>query len=60
MEVWGYIEGLVSQFASIGVWIDWAAIGLACGLAISVGLVCLTIKAVRALLAHIPQFGGAG
>lgn len=59
-DVWGDIEGMVAQFASIGVWIDWAAVSAAVALAIGVWLVCLTIKAIRALLAHIPQFGGAG
>lgn len=59
-DIWGDIQSMVGEFASIGVWIDWAAIASAVGLAIGVWLVCLGIKAVRALIAHIPEFGGAG
>jgi hypothetical protein len=59
-NVWGDIEGMVNNVASIGVWIDWAAIFTAAALAIGVWLACLGIKALRALIAHIPQVGGAG
>ena len=60
VDIWGHVEGMVAQFASIGVWIDWPAVSTAVGLAIGVWLVCLGIKAIRALIAHIPQFGGSG
>jgi hypothetical protein len=59
-DVWGQMSGLVSQFASLGVWINWAAVAGAVGVALSVWLVCLGIKIVRAIIAHIPAFGGAG
>lgn len=59
-NIWPGVQGWVSQFASIGVWINWAATISAIGLAIGVWLVCLGIKAVRALVSYVPEFGGAG
>jgi hypothetical protein len=58
--VWSQMSGLVAQFGSLGAWIAWGTIGTAVGVAISVWLVCLGIKVTRAVLAHVPQFGGAG
>lgn len=58
--IWSEMEGMVAQVGSMGVWIDWASIATAVGLAVTVWLACLAIKAVRALIAHIPQIGGAG
>ena len=60
VDVWAGIEALAGEFASIGVWLDWGALVGAVGLSIGVWLVCLGVKAVRALIAHFPQFGGAG
>jgi hypothetical protein len=59
-DVFAAIEGFAGQFASLGVWLNWAALIAAVGLAISVWLACLLVKGIRALIAHFPQFGGAG
>lgn len=59
-DVWASIEGIAGEFASVGVWFNWVALTSAVGLAIGVWLVCLLVKAIRALIAHFPQFGGAG
>jgi hypothetical protein len=60
VNVWGTMSGFVTQFASLGVFVNWGALAAAVGLSIAVWLACLGIKALRAFAAHIPQVGGAG
>lgn len=59
-DVGGDIEAMVSSFSGIGVWIPWATVAAAAGVSLAVWLLGLGVKALRALLAHIPAVGGAG
>jgi hypothetical protein len=58
------VDGMVGQTiantASMGVWIPYGAIFAAVVATLSVWLVCLGIKALRAFFAHVPVVGGAG
>lgn len=58
--VWDDLRGLASQFASMGVWVDWAAITIAVPLACGVWLACLVVKIARAVASYVPFVGGAG
>ncbi|WP_449280968.1 hypothetical protein [Leucobacter sp.] len=51
---------LLAGFASLGVWVNWAVLGVCMLTAIAAWAVVLGIKLVRAIVAHIPVIGGAG
>lgn len=54
------VQDLLSGFSSVGVWVNWTV--LAACVAVSVlswGSVFL-IKFIRAVVAHVPVFGGSG
>lgn len=59
-DVFADFEFMVRQFGSVGVWVDWASFSAAIAISIGVWLVCAGVKLVRAIAAHVPQFGGAG
>lgn len=51
---------LLESSVGLGVWVDWNVLGLvmaAVGLVYGIGL---SIRLIRAVVAHVPQFGGAG
>ena len=53
----GYLWG---QFASLGVWVDWGVLAACVAAALTTWAVVVGIKLVRAVVAHVPVFGGAG
>lgn len=58
--VFGPVAGIVQGFASMGVWINWAALGVAIAASLGTWAACLGIKSLRAVAAHVPVVGGAG
>ncbi|WP_137878070.1 hypothetical protein [Microbacterium sp. 4NA327F11] len=54
------VNGLIASFSSVGVWVDWTVLGSCVVASIGVWVVVVGIKIVRAVVAHIPAFGGAG
>jgi len=54
------VADLLPQFASLGVWVDWAVIGACVAASVATWGIVLLIKLIRAVAAHIPAFGGAG
>lgn len=51
---------VLQNFEGLGVWVDWQVLGF-CLTATSVCFVIgLSARALRAIIAHIPQFGGGG
>lgn len=54
------VNGLLQSFNGMGVWVDWTVLGGCVAVQISVWLGVLLIKLVRAIAAHVPQFGGGG
>lgn len=53
-------RGLFEGFADMGVWIDWVALGLVIGTVVTAYVAGFVVRMVRAIVAHIPQFGGGG
>lgn len=51
---------LVTQFASLGIWVNWPVMGACAAAAVATWGIVLGIKVVRALAAHVPVFGGSG
>lgn len=51
---------LLQTYHGLGVWVDWAAMGWAISAVAATYGIGFGIRMVRALLAHIPQFGGSG
>jgi hypothetical protein len=54
------LAGLVSGMSGLGGWIDWPIVSVIAAAAIGTWLVCLGIKALRAIASYIPFVGGAG
>lgn len=54
------VNGLIHSFAGMGAWVNWTVLGACVAAAVGTWLVVVGIKLVRAVLAHIPAFGGAG
>lgn len=54
------IGQVVSAGASLGNWVPWTVLLFCVGVVVAAWLVTLGIKIVRALIAHVPEFGGAG
>jgi len=56
----GAMVTFLESSVGLGVWVDWSALGI-CLTAVGVAYVAgLTIRLIRAILAHVPQFGGSG
>lgn len=53
-------QSLVTQFASLGVWVPWGVIAACVGAAVASWAIVLGIKTIRAAAAHIPGVGGSG
>lgn len=59
----GAVDGVASLLASMagfGVWVDFGVLSMCVGISVASWLAVLGIKLVRAVLAHVPMFGGAG
>lgn len=54
------VSAVLGGIAGMGVWIEWTVLGACVAVQVGVWAVVLGIKLVRALLAHVPLFGGAG
>lgn len=55
-----HITSVLALGAGTGVFIDWTYIGFVAAIPLSVWALGLLVKAVRALVAHIPFVGGKG
>lgn len=51
---------LVTQFASLGVWVNWPVLIGCVAASVGVWAVVVGIKLIRAVVAHFPMIGGAG
>ena len=54
------VSGFISSFVGLSVWAPWALMIGCVTVAVTTWLVCLLIKALRAVAAHVPLVGGAG
>lgn len=54
------MSSLLSTFSGIGAWVSFPVIGACVTAAVGTWAVVLVIKIIRAALAHVPAFGGAG
>ena len=54
------ITSFSAQVASFGSWVDWAVLGACITAVTGTWVVSTVIKLIRAVVAHIPAFGGAG
>ncbi|KRA23520.1 hypothetical protein ASD65_03100 [Microbacterium sp. Root61] len=54
------VNGIIGSLAGMGVWVAWPVLGACVGAAITAWAIVVGIKLVRAVIAHIPAFGGAG
>lgn len=54
------LMGLLETFGGFGVWIDWTLLGVCMAAVVGAWAVAVGTKLIRALLAHVPQFGGSG
>lgn len=60
VDMAGSVAGLVGQFASLGIWVDWGVLAACVAASVATWAIVVGIKVVRAVAAHIPAFGGAG
>lgn len=56
----GQLLAMLQTHNGLGVWVDWGMMGLCITATATTYGVVLTIKLVRAVIAHIPQVGGRG
>lgn len=56
----GVLGSLLAMFVGLGGWVDWTVLGVCLTAVIAAFVVGFTIKLVRAVVAHVPLFGGAG
>ena len=54
------LHAAVQNFADFGVWVDWTVLGVCMAAVFGAWAIAVGTKLIRALLAHIPQIGGAG
>lgn len=54
------INGFTGMLDGSGVWLPWAFMFGCIAVVVGSYVVGLTVKVVRAVLAHVPAFGGAG
>lgn len=53
-------QKIVEQVQSLGVWVPFGVLTTCVAVVVAAWLVTLSIKTVRAIIAHIPEIGGAG
>lgn len=51
---------MLQSFAGFGVWVDWVAIGICVPTLLAVWVATVGVRLLRAIVAHIPLFGGSG
>lgn len=56
----GAARDLLTQFASVGVWINWPVLNGCITATVITWATVLLIRLARAVLAHFPAFGGSG
>jgi hypothetical protein len=56
----GAFAQIVQVIAGMGVWIPWPVLILCTGIVVAAWLVTLSVMLLRAVIAHVPLFGGAG
>lgn len=54
------VNGFLANFSGLGAWVSWPVLASCVAAALLVWLTVVGIKLVRAIVAHIPAFGGAG
>lgn len=54
------IESLIESADGLSPWVDWGFVSLVLAIPLVVWVAGLVLRAVRALIAHIPFFGGKG
>lgn len=54
------LSAFIGSFSGLGVWAPWVLMLTCVGIAVGTWIVCLVIKALRAVAAHVPMVGGAG
>jgi hypothetical protein len=54
------LYGFLAQQSGLGVWFDFVALTVALAATSAVYAIALTVRLIRAAVAHVPQFGGAG
>lgn len=54
------VNGLLTNWSGMSVWVEWTVLAACVGVQIAVWAGVVGIKGIRAIAAHIPQFGGAG
>lgn len=53
-------RGLMSNMAGMGAWVEWTVLAACVAVQVAIWGSVVGIKLVRAVVAHIPGFGGAG
>ncbi len=54
------MSGIFAMGTGLGAWIDWPTVGTLMAVPLIVWVAGLTIRGIRALLAHLPFIGGRG
>lgn len=54
------INDLFALGSGLGAWVDWALCAIVLGIPLTIWVVGLSVRALRALIAHVPFFGGGG
>lgn len=54
------VASVMSNFVGLGSWVSWPILIGCVAAVLGTWLVMFTIKLIRAVIAHVPQFGGAG
>ena len=54
------VNSILGTLSGFGVWVDFTTLNSCVLAAVGVWAVVLAIKLIRAVIAHVPQFGGAG
>lgn len=54
------VNGLLAMLTGVSVWVDWTVAITCVSVVMATWVIALGVKVVRALIAHVPQFGGAG
>lgn len=56
----GILNSILAFASGLGVWIDWSFLGICCGVVVLAWSSGLLMKVGRAVIAHVPWFGGKG
>lgn len=54
------VNGVMSNLSGVAVWADWVYILVVVGAVILVWGIAFVVKLARAVVAHVPFFGGSG